>query len=169
MLVVDGREFGRAAATLEGGVDLVGERDGGTEQVLHRREEGEGLAEGLVAGGPAAGRGKGNHRFGPTAGGKLESEVAAERAADQVRSLDPGLVHPPFNRLDKCAVVDLTIERGAAGVAGQGRREDVVLLLQRRQHQLPGAPGVDETVQTDHRRTEPTAVEWWKFHFQWSR
>jgi len=43
-------------------------------------------------------------------------------------------------------------------VAGERRGEDVVLALEARQHQLPGAPGVGEPVQEDERRAGPAAV-----------
>ena len=90
--------------------------------------------------------------------GYLQRDVAAERVADDVGGLEPGLVHRPLDPVGEHLVADLALDRRAAGVAGEGQREHVVLGLELRQDQLPAAPGVGEPVQADHRRAGAAAV-----------
>jgi len=78
--------------------------------------------------------------------------VAAERVADQVRGLEPRLVHAALDRVGHRFGAALAGERRAARVPGQRRREDVVAALERGQHELPGPPGLEEAVQADHGR-----------------
>jgi uncharacterized protein with PIN domain len=61
-------------------------------------------------------------------------------------------------RVGQRRLVDLALERGAARVAGERDRQDVVAALERGQDELPGAPGVDEAVQAHQRRPGPAAV-----------
>ena len=50
------------------------------------------------------------------------------------------------------------LDQRPAGVAGQGRSQDVVTALQGGQDELPGAPGVGEAVQADQRRSGAAPV-----------
>ena len=95
---------------------------------------------------------------GAAALGHLQRDVAAERVADDVGGLEPGLVHRPLDPVGEHLVADLALDRRAARVAGEGQREHVVLGLELRQDQLPAAPGVGEPVQADHRRAGAAAV-----------
>ena len=56
------------------------------------------------------------------------------------------------------ACADLAAERRAAGMPRERGRQDVVAPLERRQHELPGAPGVGEAVQAQQRLTRAPAV-----------
>jgi hypothetical protein len=84
--------------------------------------------------------------------------AAAERVADDVRHPEAGLVHRTLDRVDEAGFADLALDRRAARVARQGRRQDVVIALQCGQHELPAAPGVHEAVQAYQRRPSPSAV-----------
>jgi len=88
----------------------------------------------------------------------VQREPAAERVPGDVGPPEPRPVHGPLHRVDEHGFAGLALERRAAGVAGQGERQDVVTALQRGQHQLPGAPAVAEAVEQDERRPRAAAV-----------
>jgi hypothetical protein len=112
----------------------------------------------LVAFRPAAGRRERDDRSRPSARGELQRDVTAERVAGEVRHLEARLVHRALDGVGEHGVADLPLDRRAAGVAGQRRCEHVVMGLERRQHQLPGAPGVGEAVQAHERRPGAAAM-----------
>ena len=107
---------------------------------------------------PAAGRRERHDRARAPARGELERDVAAERVPDQVRGLEPGRVHRALDGVGERLAGERALDRRAAGVAGQRQRQDIVAALERRQHELPDPPGVEEAVQADHRRPGAPAM-----------
>jgi hypothetical protein len=77
--------------------------------------------------------------------------VAAERVASDVSARDARVVERALEGVGERRVAHRGPERRAAGVAGQREREHVVPPLERRQDELPRAPGVGEAVQADAR------------------
>ena len=143
-------ELGRAAPSLRRRHDLLGVRDRGLEQLLHRLEVGERVLEPGIALGPAARRGERHHGVRPPPLGELQRNEAAQRVADDVRRLESCFVHRLLHRVGDQGVVELPGDRRAARVAGQGGREDVVALLELGQDELPAPPGVGEAVHAHH-------------------
>jgi hypothetical protein len=133
-------------------------RRGGLQQAEQLRLEAEQVLVRVVAARPAAGRRERHDRLRPAARRELERDEAAERVAGEVRRLEAGLVHRALDRVGEQGVADLAHDRRAARVPGQRQGEDFVTALQRRQDELPGAPGVDEAVEADQRRPGAAAV-----------
>ena len=158
VLVIRRREGGRKAPALGCGEDRFSVRSGGLELGPHRDEEVHRLADGVVAGGPATGRRERDDGLGTAAGRELQRDVAAERVADDVGGRDAGLVHGALDPVGQGVVRDLAVDRRPARVAGERRGEHVVLPLQRRQHELPGPPGIGEAVHADQRRAGSAAM-----------
>jgi hypothetical protein len=122
-------------------------------------EVGGRVGERVVRPRPAAGRRQRDDRLRPPACRQLEREEAAERVAGDVRRREAGLVHRPLERVRERGGAELALEPGPTRVAGERRREHVVLPLERRQDEIPGAPGVGEAVHTEEGRARPAAVE----------
>ncbi len=133
---------------------------GGSRQAAEDCLAGEQVVEESIAGRPASGRSEGDDRLRPATGRELECDVAAERVADEVGSSEPGVIHRTFDRVghppDRDAFAG---ERGTSGVTEQGRREDVVVLLEPRHDQLPDTPRVHEPVQADEGRPGAAPME----------
>jgi hypothetical protein len=85
------------------------------------------------------------------------SATKPPRVAREVRGRHPRRVH---RALDGVGDRVVAVDRRAARVAGQRGGEHVVAALQRRQHELPRPPGVEEAVQQDERRPAAAAVRW---------
>ena len=75
-----------------------------------------------------------------------------------MRELEAGFVHRVLERVGQRVVADAAVDGRPAGVPGEGRGQDFVVALERRKHQLPGAPGVGEAVQGDERRAVAAAM-----------
>jgi len=159
VLVVDGRVERRAALALRRGEQLLRVGRDRLDLLVQLGEEVECLAVGVVALRPAAAGRERHHRPRPAARRELERHVAAQRVADDVRGLEARVVHRPLELVGDEVGGDLSVERRAAGVADERRGEHVVMLLELRQHEVPGAPGVHEAVEEDERRAGAAAVE----------
>ena len=72
----------------------------------------------------------------------------------------PDVVHRALDGVGQHGAGDLALDRGPARVPGQGQGQDVVVALQRGQHELPRPPRVDESVQADQRRPGASTVRW---------
>jgi hypothetical protein len=75
-----------------------------------------------------------------------------------VRDVEAGLVHRALDAVGERVDADLPLDRGPARVARERDGQDVVAALQGGQHELTGAPGVDEAVQAHQRRPGAAAV-----------
>jgi len=128
----------------------------GTE---HRLVVLEGLTPGLVAlAEPAGGRQRDDAaRAAPS--GELERDVAAERAADDVRRLPTGLIEGTLDVVDEHVLVDIAVDRLPSRMPGKRRHEHVVLALEQGQDELPRAPRVGEAVQAEKRRPGAATME----------
>jgi SAM-dependent methyltransferase len=149
---------GRPPAPVGRSDDRVRVRCGRPTEVPGVGEIAAPIAVGRVAGLPAAGRRQRDDAPRAPAGGKLQRHVAAERVADDVRRLEPGRLHRALDPIGERRGGQLAVERGAAGVAGERRREDVVVALQRGQDELPGPPRVGDPVHADERRAGASSV-----------
>ena len=127
-------------------------------QLEHGRLEVEHVLERVVALRPAAGGSNRHHRPSAPTRGELERDVAAQRVADQMGGVESRVVHRTFDRVRQDGVGHRPVDPRAARVSRQRQRQHVVPVLERRQHELPGAPGVDEAVQCHERRTAAAAV-----------
>ena len=74
--------------------------------------------------------------------------------------LHPGLTHRTLDGVGERAIRDLTLDRRSARVPGQCGCEHVMPALESGQHELPGAPGVQEAVEADERLAGASAVGW---------
>ena len=151
-MVEVGRElFGRPPPASDGGRNLLGVGPGLRHELVHHCEVAEGVLVGVVALGPAARRRQRDDRARPPARGEPQRQVAAERVADEVRGLKARTVHRRLQEIGDRVLIDVSVQRRTAGVAGEGDRQDVVPGLKGREDELPAAPGVGEPVQADHR------------------
>ena len=127
-------------------------------QVQQRGEVGLRLPVRGVALSPSPRRGKRHHGLRAPTRCELERHVAAERVTDDVRGLESGRVHGPLDRIGELRLLELPVQRGTAGMTEQRRRQNVVVALQSRQHQLPGPPGIGEPMKAHHRRPGATTM-----------
>lgn len=84
--------------------------------------------------------------------------------------MDPAearLVEQLLDEPEQRLAVERLGERGAAGVAGQGRREDLVASLERGQDELPRPPRVEEAVQQQEPRALAAAMRRGKRGQRW--
>ena len=88
----------------------------------------------------------------------MEGDEAAERVADDVCGDETRAVQRPLDRVGEQRVVDLSLDRRSARMAGERDGEHVVRPLERRQDELPRPPGVREAVQAEERRPAAAAV-----------
>lgn len=107
-------------------------RRGRLRELAHRRLEAEQLLVRLVPLGPATRGGERHDRLRPTARGELKRHVPSERVADEVGSVEAGLVHRALDRVGQQGVGDLPLDSRPARVPGQRKGEDVVVALERR-------------------------------------
>jgi hypothetical protein len=124
----------------------------------HGRLEAQHALPGRVATGPAARRSERHDRPRPSARGQLQRDPAAERVAGEVRQRKARPVHRALDLVGDRRVADLALDRRPAGVARERQREDVVAALERREDELPRAPGLGEAVQAHERRPGACAV-----------
>jgi hypothetical protein len=146
VLEVGGDQLGGAAPSTGSGHEGAGMWCGR----LHLRLQGALGAQqqlvGVVVRCPSACRRERDHARGPSTGRELQGQITAERVAHQVRAAKPRVIHHALQRFDQCGAADLDRDRRTARMPGQRGRKNIVMALQRRQHELPGAPCVHEPV-----------------------
>jgi hypothetical protein len=77
-----------------------------------------------------------------------------------LRGLDASLLHRTLDPVGERRIADLPLDRRPAGVTRKRGGKDVVMALERRQSELPGAPGIEEAMQAYERRPGASAVRW---------
>ena len=124
----------------------------------HRLVVGERLAVGLVASAkPPAGASATTSS--PGRARRAATRRSRRRVADDVSRVPARRVQRALDLVGEDGLVDSPHDGWPAGVPCKRRREDVVLALERRKHELPGALRVGEAVETDERGPEPPRCE----------